>query len=106
MGLLIAQDPESHKLMVLGPIRGSPAERAGIQAGDEVSTCVLSCRVALSASKCREETMSLPRCFKEGRESLCALVVNMMRTWMKSNMLGDHDTRSRLQCHTATASDI
>lgn len=36
MGLLIAQDPESHKLMVLGPIRGSPAERAGIQAGDEV----------------------------------------------------------------------
>ena len=36
MGLLIAQDPDSHKLMVLAPIPRSPADRAGIQPGDEV----------------------------------------------------------------------
>ncbi len=36
VGLLIAQDPDSHKLMVLAPIPRSPADRAGIQPGDEV----------------------------------------------------------------------
>ena len=37
MGLLIAADPTSGKLVVLAPIQGGPADRAGIQPGDEVS---------------------------------------------------------------------
>lgn len=36
VGLLIAQDPASGRLMVLAPIKGSPADRAGIKPGDEV----------------------------------------------------------------------
>lgn len=36
VGLLIASDPASGKLMVLAPIKGGPAEKAGIQPGDEV----------------------------------------------------------------------
>ena len=42
MGLLIAADPTSGKLVVLAPIQGGPADRAGIQPGDEVSTCLCS----------------------------------------------------------------
>lgn len=33
---MIASDPDSGKLVVLAPIKGSPAEAAGIQPGDEV----------------------------------------------------------------------
>lgn len=36
VGLLVAQDPMSGRLVVLAPIKGSPADRAGIQPGDEV----------------------------------------------------------------------
>jgi C-terminal processing protease CtpA/Prc len=36
VGLLIASDPASGRLLVLAPISGSPAERAGIMPGDEV----------------------------------------------------------------------
>ena len=36
VGLLIAADPTSGKLVVLAPIQGGPADRAGIQPGDEV----------------------------------------------------------------------
>lgn len=36
VGLLIASDPSSGRLVVLAPIKGSPADRAGIQPGDEV----------------------------------------------------------------------
>lgn len=36
VGLLIAQDPDSGRLLVLAPIQGSPADRAGIKPGDEV----------------------------------------------------------------------
>lgn len=36
VGLLIASDPSNGKIMVLAPIRGSPADRAGILPGDEV----------------------------------------------------------------------
>ncbi len=36
VGLLIASDPTSGRLVVLAPIKGSPADRAGIQPGDEV----------------------------------------------------------------------
>ena len=36
VGLLIAQDPASGRLVVLAPIKGSPADRAGIKPGDEV----------------------------------------------------------------------
>lgn len=36
VGLLIASDPSSGKLVVLTPIHGSPAELAGIKPGDEV----------------------------------------------------------------------
>lgn len=36
VGLLIASDPSSGRLVVLAPIRGSPADRAGIQPGDQV----------------------------------------------------------------------
>ena len=37
VGLLIAADPTSGKLVVLAPIQGGPADRAGIKPGDEVS---------------------------------------------------------------------
>jgi len=36
VGLLIASDPSSGKIVVLAPLRGSPAEKAGILPGDEV----------------------------------------------------------------------
>jgi carboxyl-terminal processing protease len=36
VGLLIAQDRMSGRLLVLSPIKGSPAERAGLLPGDEV----------------------------------------------------------------------
>ena len=36
VGLLIASEPSSGRLMVISPIDGSPAARAGIQPGDEV----------------------------------------------------------------------
>jgi C-terminal peptidase prc len=36
VGLMIAQDPDSRRLMVLASLEGSPAARAGIQPGDEV----------------------------------------------------------------------
>ena len=36
MGLLIAADPTNGKLVVLAPITGGPADRAGIKPGDEV----------------------------------------------------------------------
>ena len=36
VGLLIAADPTSGRLVVLAPIQGGPADRAGIQPGDEV----------------------------------------------------------------------
>ena len=38
VGLLIAADPTSGKLVVLAPIQGGPADRAGIKPGDEVSS--------------------------------------------------------------------
>ena len=50
VGLLIAQDPDSHKLMVLAPIPRSPADRAGIQPGDEVSHCMLRALPGLRAN--------------------------------------------------------
>ena len=40
VGLLIAADPTNGKLVVLAPITGGPADRAGIKPGDEVC---LSC---------------------------------------------------------------
>lgn len=36
VGLLIASDPDTGKHFVLAPIKGGPAEKAGIQQGDEV----------------------------------------------------------------------
>lgn len=36
VGLLIASDPSSGRLVVLAPIKDSPAERAGIMPGDQV----------------------------------------------------------------------
>lgn len=36
VGMLIASDPSSGRTVVLAPIKGSPAEQAGIQPGDEV----------------------------------------------------------------------
>lgn len=37
VGLLIAQEPSSGRLVVLAPIRGGPADKAGVLPGDEVS---------------------------------------------------------------------
>ncbi len=37
VGLLIAQEPASGRLVVLAPIRGGPADKAGVLPGDEVS---------------------------------------------------------------------
>lgn len=37
VGLLIASDPSSGKLVVLAPIVGGPADRAGMLPGDEVA---------------------------------------------------------------------
>lgn len=39
VGLLIGSDPSNGKIVVLAPLRGSPAEKAGILPGDEV--CLL-----------------------------------------------------------------
>ena len=36
VGLLIASDPSSGRLVVLAPIIGGPADRAGMRPGDEV----------------------------------------------------------------------
>ncbi|PSC70752.1 Carboxyl-terminal-processing protease [Micractinium conductrix] len=36
VGMLIASDPSSGRTVVLAPIKGSPAEQAGIQPGDEL----------------------------------------------------------------------
>ena len=36
VGLLIASDPSSGKIVVLAPLQGSPAEKAGVLPGDEV----------------------------------------------------------------------
>lgn len=36
VGLLIAQEPASGRLVVLAPIRGGPADKAGVLPGDEV----------------------------------------------------------------------
>jgi carboxyl-terminal processing protease len=36
IGLLIASDPSSGRLVVLAPLQGGPAERAGVKPGDEV----------------------------------------------------------------------
>ena len=36
VGLLIASDPSNGHLVVLASISGGPADRAGVQAGDEV----------------------------------------------------------------------
>lgn len=36
VGLLIAQEPSSGRLLVLAPIRGGPADKAGVLPGDEV----------------------------------------------------------------------
>lgn len=36
VGLFIASDPSNGKLMVLSPVKGSPADRAGILPGDEL----------------------------------------------------------------------
>jgi hypothetical protein len=36
VGLLIANEPVHGRLLVLAPIRGGPAERAGVRPGDEV----------------------------------------------------------------------
>ena len=37
VGLLIASDPHNGRLVVMASITGGPADRAGVQAGDEVS---------------------------------------------------------------------
>lgn len=44
VGLLIAADPSSGRLVVLTPIKGSPADRAGILPGDEV--CLVAALLA------------------------------------------------------------
>jgi C-terminal processing protease CtpA/Prc len=36
VGMLIASDPQSGRTVVLAPIKGSPADEAGIQPGDEL----------------------------------------------------------------------
>jgi C-terminal processing protease CtpA/Prc len=36
VGLLIANEPVNNHLLVLGSVRGGPADRAGIVSGDEV----------------------------------------------------------------------
>ena len=41
VGMLIAADTKSGRLMVLSPLDGSPAARAGIQPGDEVPSRLL-----------------------------------------------------------------
>lgn len=43
VGMLVASDPKSGRLVVLAPIKGSPADQAGIQPGDEVRCARLAC---------------------------------------------------------------
>jgi hypothetical protein len=66
VGMLIASDPQSGRLVVLAPIKGSPADQAGIQPGDEVSSsaaysaaCSASCLTA--ASPCAARLPACPR---------------------------------------------
>lgn len=40
VGLLIANEGEGGRLLVLAPIKGGPADRAGIIPGDEVRCCL------------------------------------------------------------------
>ena len=64
VGLLIAQDPDSRKLLVLAPIRGSPADRAGIQPG----ACLQALRSSASVLAC-----AFP---SQGTYSKCVLVLS------------------------------
>lgn len=41
VGMLIALDPDSGRLVVLTPIKGGPADKAGVLPGDEVRKLVL-----------------------------------------------------------------
>lgn len=41
--MLVAADPAQDKLMVIAPIKGGPAERAGVLPGDEVRGCLHMC---------------------------------------------------------------
>ena len=51
VGLLIANEPtEAGHLRVVAPIKGGPADRAGVQAGDEVSKKSGCC----GADRCRQ----------------------------------------------------
>ncbi len=46
VGLLIANEPVNNHLLVLAPIKGGPADRAGMMAGDEVrGSAGASCRI-------------------------------------------------------------
>ena len=50
VGLLIASDPHNGRLVVLASISGGPADRAGVQAGDEACLCSGCCRLAALGS--------------------------------------------------------
>jgi hypothetical protein len=53
VGLLIAADPNSGRLVVLAPIIGGPADRAGMLPGDEV--CHPSGPLVLLTCQCKTE---------------------------------------------------
>lgn len=42
VGMLIASDNRTGRLVVLSPLEGGPADRAGVQSGDEVSLGVVT----------------------------------------------------------------
>lgn len=56
VGLLIAADPSSGKLVVLAPIQGGPADRAGMRPGDEVHLFKLSSQGCTLNFTCRMAT--------------------------------------------------
>ncbi len=69
--MLIASDPASGRMMVLAPIQGSPAEQAGIQPGDEVSTP--PGQLAAGPPRCPHDHACLGRgCTARGRGALPA----------------------------------
>lgn len=82
VGLQIAVDPDTHSLIVISPLGGSPAEQAGIQPGDHIlkidgfSTAQLSLDEAanrMRGPKGSTVTLTLLRA-REQREDLISLV--------------------------------
>ena len=62
IGIYMIQDTETNQIMVLSPIKGSPAEKAGIQPGDYI--------VAVNGEPCTADDMTVISTKIKGEETL------------------------------------